>query len=63
MRTKAEFGAVTALLPFAKAAPQVPESPQVVDIPITALQRVYLGQEAAEAALGKAASQINDIIG
>ena len=60
---KAEFGPFTALLPVAKFAPQVPNWPQVVDTTIAALQRVYLGQETAEAALGKAASQINDIIG
>ena len=59
---KATFGPFTDLLPVAKFAPQVPNWPQVVDITIAAIQRVYLGQEAAESALGRAAAQINDII-
>ncbi len=61
-QVKAEFGPFTDLLPVAKFAPQVPNWPQVVDITIAAVQRVYLGQEPAEAALGRAAAQINDII-
>ena len=59
---KAEFGAFTALLPVAKFAPQVPDWPQVVDVTIAALQRVYLGQQTAETALTAAAAKINEII-
>ena len=59
---KSQLGAFTALLPYARFAPQIPNWEQVVDITIAALQTVYLGRSEPAAALQKAAAQINPLI-
>jgi len=61
-QVKAELGAFTALLPYAKFAPQIPNWEQIVDITISALQTVYLGHSAAQPALSDAAKKIDALL-
>ena len=60
---KSKLGAFTALLPYARFAPQIPNWEQVVDITIGALQTVYLGRAQPEAALQAAVAKINPLLG
>lgn len=61
-QVKADLGAFTALLPYAKFAPQIPNWEQIVDVTISALQTVYLGRSEAEPALAEAAKKVDALL-
>ncbi len=51
------------MLPFAKFAPTLANWEEMADAIVRALQTVYLGAEAAEKALGRAARRVDKLLG
>jgi multiple sugar transport system substrate-binding protein len=57
-----ELAAFTAMLPYAKFAPIIPNWEEMADATTRALQQVYLGEAPPEQALGDAAARINELL-
>ena len=58
-----ELKAFTDMLPYAKFAPTIARWEEMADATSRALQQIYLGQASAEEALGRAASEVDALLG
>ncbi len=58
-----ELKAFTDMLPYAKFAPTIARWEEMADATSRALQEIYLGQASAEEALGRAASEVDALLG
>jgi multiple sugar transport system substrate-binding protein len=57
-----QLAAFTAMLPYAKFAPIIPNWEEMADATTRALQQIYLGEAPPEQALGDAAARINELL-